>query len=173
MNVPSLRFLTILLIGLTIFGTTHAEDAWPEYRSIEGGFAVSFPGAPKLTNQTAPDGESIHSVVVDLDKTAFLVLYTDYGTGTFAGGDPALALDQVRDRLVGDQKTQLRIERNFTFKSRPARELVIDDAHGSTQIYRLYIVGDRLYQVICGGPKGFETSPDAQRFENSFRLTAQ
>lgn len=166
-----LRAPTILLIVLgCAAGALAAASPWQDYRSFEGGFAVVFPGTPIVTRTPSPDGGDFHSFIVDLNETAYLVIYTSYRPGTFAGKDAAAILDATRDRLIGGHEGTLRVDRAFDFAGYQGRELVIDDAHDSTQVYRIYVVRDRLYQVICGGPKGFDAKPETERFQGSFQL---
>jgi hypothetical protein len=38
---------------------------------------------------------------------------------------------------------------------------------------RVYLVGQRLYQVVIFGPKELASSKDAEKFLNSFELVAE
>lgn len=167
------RVLLVLLATFCLAPAALAEIAWQPYQSTLDGFSALFPGKPEQTQKDFGSGAIYHQFIVDNGDTAFMVIYTQYAPGTFVGKDPKLILDKSKEALTAGQKVKVRVDRPFEFGLNSARELIIDDEHGSTQIYRLYVVRDRIYQVICGGPHGFETNPDAQRFQDSFRLITQ
>jgi hypothetical protein len=168
-----LAVLLTLLAALCLAPAALAQTPWQSFQSPVDGFGILFPGKPEKTDKDFGNGAVYHSFVVDSGDTAFLVIYTQYAPGTFVGKDPALILDKTKEGLIVGQKVSVRVDRSFDFSLNAARELVIDDEHGSTQMYRIYVVRDRLYQVICGGPKGFEKTPEAQRFQNSFQLVTR
>ncbi|HUN47099.1 MAG TPA: hypothetical protein VMU85_11280 [Stellaceae bacterium] len=167
-----IRALLPLLVVLLWLPAASADVLWQPYQSSLDGFGILFPGKPEKTDKDFGNGAIFHQFLVDSGDTAFMVLYTQYAPGTFVGKDAKLILDKSKESLLAGQKATVRVDRPFMFGTTPAREFIIDDEHGSTQVYRFYLVLDRLYQVICGGPKGFETSQEAQRFQNSFRLIA-
>jgi hypothetical protein len=167
------RVVLALLAALCLAPAALAQAPWQPFQSSVDGFSILFPGKPEKTDKDFGKGAVFHQFLVDSGDTAFLVLYTQYAPGTFVGKDPALILDKAKEGLIVGLNVSVRVDRSFDFALNSARELVIDDEHGSTQVYRIYVVRDRLYQVICGGPKGFDKSPDAQRFQDSFQLIAR
>ena len=168
-----LRILVLLLMTFCLAPAARAEMEWQPYRSSVDGFSALFPGKPQEMQKDFGSGAMFHQFLVDDGNMAFMVIYTQYAPGTLVGKDPKRVLDKAKEGLFAGEKVTVRVDRSFEFALVPAREIVIDDAHGSTQIYRLYLVGDRIYQVICGGPKGFEKTDEAQRFEDSFRLLSR
>jgi hypothetical protein len=170
-----LRILVFAALATSLtLGAARAAEPWKEFRSAEGGFAVSFPGTPK-TNVGAPNqtGPISHSFYVDAGPSSYVVMYIDYQPGTLSGKDPQGLFDSGRDNLVKGKKVKIRVDRKFTLADHPARKIVIEGADGSIQIFNLYLVKDRVYEVISGGPKGFDKSADAKRFNDSFRFIAQ
>jgi len=167
------RQALLLLAVLCLAPAARAQTPWQPFQSPVDGFSILFPGKPEQSQKDFGKGAIFHQFLVDSGDTAFLVLYTQYAPGTFVGKDPALILDKSKEGLIAGLKVSVRVDRSFDFALNSARELVIDDEHGSTQVYRIYVVRDRLYQVICGGPKGFEKTPEAQRFQDSFQLVTR
>jgi hypothetical protein len=168
MKAAILAFMLLPLFAIT---RAEAADEWQEFRSTEGAFIVLFPGAPKITNEE-PDknGAKSHDFLVDHGDTAYLVGYTDYPHNTFAGKPVAKVLDQERDNLVHGTAMKVALDKPISNAGREGREVVIVDTNGFTQRVSMYLVGDRLYEVISGGPKGHETSTQARRFHDSFQF---
>ena len=150
-----------------------AVDVWKEVRSSAGGFTAVFPADPKIKTEP-PDlsGGVANVYLVDLGKTAYEVSYTDYQPGTFAGRSVEAIFNVARDDLVKGQPVKLLADRKITLGDHPGREVVFADQDGYTQVYRFFVVKDRVYAVVAGGPAGSEKSPEAKRFLESFRLVA-
>jgi hypothetical protein len=167
----------LVLAALTIslmLGVARAAEPWKEFRSNEGGFAVSFPGTPKMTTSDPNQpGATSHSFYVNAGASSYVVIYADYEPGTLNGKDPQGLFDSGRDNLIKGNKVKIRVDRKFTLANHPARKIVLEAADGTIQIYNLYLVNDRIYEVISGGPKGFDKSADAKRFNDSFHFIAQ
>ncbi len=167
MKAAIIAALLLPLLALPL----RAADEWQEFRSTEGGFIVLFPGLPRITNDPPdPRGAKSHDFLVDHGDTAYLVGYTDYPHNSFAGKAADKVLDQERDNLVKGTAMTVKIDRPIINAGRPGREVVIVDSNGFTQRISMYLVGDRLYEVISGGPKDHDSSPQAKRFHKSFQF---
>jgi len=81
-------------------------------------------------------------------------------------------LDNARDVVIAAPKGRLTSERSLPLQKKyPGRELEID-AQGETRIRtRLYVVENRLYQLMVVGSSAWVMSKDALRFFESFQLT--
>ena len=167
------RMLCAAALVLGVSMAAGAVDVWKEVRSSEGGFTAVFPADPKIKTEP-PDlsGGVANVYLVDLGKTAYEVSYTDYQPGTFAGRSVDAIFNLARDDLVKGQPVKLLADRKITLGDRPGREVVFADQDGYTQVYRFFVVKDRIYAVVAGGPAGSEKSPEAKRFLESFRLVA-
>lgn len=169
-----IRRYVISLLLMILSGTALAADEWKEYRSEEGGFAVLFPGTPKARFEPAGEGGvAAHEFVVGLGQAAYAVSYDDFAPNTFVGKDPRRILDLARDRLVKGQPVKLLADKPVRVDNRTGREVVFEESDGYTQVYRIYVVKDRLYQTITGGPRGSDKSPEAIRFHDSFHFIEQ
>ena len=65
--------------------------------------------------------------------------------------------------------TKLRSSKLATIAGKPGIE-AISDAQTSAHQVQVLEAGDRIYMVVCVGPKGQENSSDAQLFRSSFKL---
>ena len=100
-----------------------------------------------------------------------MVMYHDYPKG-YLKGDAALTLEQVRDgtrgstgRIVEDR------EINIGADKVPGRSFTMNFGE-SFYHARIYLKGDRLYQVIITGKtKDDVTSKKADMFLDSFAIT--
>jgi hypothetical protein len=142
---------------------------WRTYRSNEGGFVVSLPGRARRTKQAvdSPTGKDLvhfHTVEMGSDA-AFSVVIFD-GPENFLRTPPAVLLKGGRDSILAKAEGKLISERSLSLQGKPGWELVLAGPDGSTTWVRIYLVGQRLYQVVAISPK----RQDAQRFLDSFRL---
>jgi hypothetical protein len=166
-----LRIIAIAGAVCCLAFAVSAAGNWVQYRSEAGNFTALFPGTPK--ERADPAGESSvisHEFVFDLGGMTYVVGYDDFALNTFAGKDPQQILDKARNNLVLGQPVKILVDKHIALDKHPGREVVFIDDVGYTQLYRIYLVHDRLYQTITGGPQGSEKSADAVRFHNSFKF---
>jgi hypothetical protein len=167
-----------LVVLVSVLGMTAAADPpKPEYKpfaSSAGRYKVLFPG-PVKTETTGVKTElgelklTLDSVELPPDVT-FLVTFIDY-PASGARVEPARRLDRVRDGNKGPAG-KLVSERDLTVgvEKHPGREVLIEKPKAFLR-NRIVIAGSRLYQVMIQGPREFVTSPDADRFFDSFEVT--
>jgi hypothetical protein len=145
-------------------------------RSKEGKFSVTLPDKPaekKTKVKTAVGEVDAYLFSVDQkDRGAYLVTYNDYPAKSVGdGADKVLA--GVIEANVKALKGKLASEEKITIgaKKHPGREVRIElpDKKG---LYRakLYLVGDRLYQVVAFGPDDFAKSKAVDDYLKSFAL---
>jgi hypothetical protein len=151
---------------------------WKEFTSKEGRFTVSFPGDPKEMKESekTPVGVlEIHGLGMDFpkEKGAYGVIYFDM---------PGVIPDQpgVAEKFLEAIPQQVKAGvrgatisgpiKKITQDGYPGQELNLDLPEKEIAIVRLYLVKNRWYRIIVGGPKEFVSSPEAQRFLDSFHL---
>jgi hypothetical protein len=147
---------------------------WTEFQSQERGFAVSFPGTPKVKSvpvegqnpllqydfQVSVGNDTVYSVVVfeypagkaprQLDTDYYVKLVNAYAKGS---------------------ESRLRKRGSTTMAGRPGFEAIADDAKGKlNHLVDIVPAGDRIYMLATAGPKNHATGDDAMRFRDSFRL---
>ena len=186
MSIRSLTLASLLLLAATSLGwaedqpattTTPApEPQWAEFQSPERGFAVSFPGTPKLTS-TSVEGQNPlvqydYQVNVGED-TVYTVVVFEYSSGK----GPSPVNDDFYVKLVNayakGSESRLRKRGAATVAGRSGFEAIADGDSGKGKLNHLVDVvpaGDRIFMLVAAGPKGFATGDDAEKFRDSFRL---
>jgi hypothetical protein len=189
MSIRSLTLAALLLVAATSLGwaedqpaaaTTPAppapEPQWAEFQSPERGFAVSFPGTPKLTS-TPVEGQNPlvqydYQVNVGED-TVYTVVVFEYSSGK----GPSAVNDDFYVKLVNayakGSESRLRKRGAATVAGRSGFEAIADGDSGKGKLNHLVDVvpaGDRIFMLVAAGPKGFATGDDAEKFRDSFRI---
>ena len=151
-----------------------AEDPqWTEFQSPERGFAVTFPGAPKMTS-AAVEGQNPllqFDFQVSLgEDTVYSVVVFEYPPGKGPSPDNDTYVKLVNAYAKGSE-TRLRKRGTATIAGYPGFEAIADDKKGKlSHLIDVVPSGDRIYMLVTAGPKSHATGDDAQRFRDSFRL---
>ncbi len=167
---------SLFVVVLIVTAAAAQSTDWLEVHSDEGRFTVLMPDKPveelvTVSKDGTADRHSNTFTCTDNALNQFMVAYSDR-----TGSEPrrrtnAQLYDKVRDGLL--TATGAKFVRESTVKLNgflEGREIVTQQADGTVQTMRLFMVGDRIYQVSAEIKKG-ETA-DAAKFLNSFRLTS-
>ncbi len=146
---------------------------WQTFTSADDGFSIEFPGAaqPVPANHNAQTMVSSRQYAVAAGNAVWLAAATRYHNPARGNlSDEAFATGMIA--AIKD-KCELRDDRRTSIPDGLVMDLIFDKCP-DTPIKKLRItaVGRQLYQQVVVGPAGIETSPDTQRFFNSFKLTA-
>jgi TonB family protein len=158
-----------------------AAPAWQEFSPSEGRFSVKLPSRPVTTTQRVetPDGWLPMRVYTLATPDQYIVSYMDYPrtledparVGQFFAG--------VRDGALRATGATLLRERDVTLAGHPGRQFKMKLRGGLVGRARIYVVGNRLYQLLFivheeGAPelKLRSNEEAADRFFDSFRLEA-
>jgi hypothetical protein len=151
---------------------------WQVYESRTGGYTVWLPGKPTETTSEAGTGKNKHQMyqaqVKDvLSGLTLLVTYADFSNTIFP--DPDKALDAARDGATQQSGTKLVREDRIALGDHPGRELrlALPSAKGVLFRLRIYLVGQRTYQLMVGGPEKAVEGASAETFFQSFRLARE
>ncbi len=144
-------------------------SGWRNYVSPLGKYSVDFPGNPKIEKQMQPTAVGmidIHAAAVEpRPNNALMVMYNDYPSSPLFDTSAALngagqgwqtqgtVLSQSDIRLDGHRGIEIRFKAN---------------SPSAFRMVRLYMVGNRMYQLIYAGDSIPEA--DVQRFMDSFRV---
>ena len=146
-----------------------------DFTSKEGKFSVTLPSKPKEQSNKIPTdaGEvDAHMFLVDLKDRAYLVSYNDYKAGS-VGANTEKVLGGVVDGSARGVKGKLVKDEKITLgeKKYPGHDITIE-LPGNQGFYRakVYLVGDRLYQVVALGPDEFIKSKPVEEYFKSFKL---
>lgn len=189
-----MRRLTVALLVLSALFAACGSSEWRDLEVSEGAFAVIMRGQPQYVRQdiNTPAGKmTAHLYSSDRPDTYYAVGYVDYPLGLVAGSPPEQLLASVRDtwvrrvqgRLIASDAT-LRLDGKYpglefsAEGSRPAAGKAPPRGDGQKPVEtllqaRLYLVDQRLYQLIAMGRKGELPQGDVNRFLKSFRVIPQ
>jgi WD40 repeat protein len=173
-----LALLAVAAVVVVVFLTRFRREdfsTWKEFTSAEGRFRVLMPGEPVKQDQVAPTpaGPITVHMFMDENKAAnysFTVGYNDIPPFAPRGNDDTM-LDGVRTgalasfpgaRLVGEQRIKL--------GSHPGRDLTIDLAAKGMVRQRIYLVGNRLYQLLVARSGSWPSAAAIDKFFDSFEL---
>jgi tRNA A-37 threonylcarbamoyl transferase component Bud32 len=151
---------------------------WKEYRNAEGGFAVWLPGIPREVKRRVPTAEGEVEMREAALRDTATGLHYSVTCGEFLGitlGDPEARLNAARDGALRKVEGKLLRERPVRLGKYPGRELQIELPRGKGVSIRLrmYLVGQRYYQLLVGGTKETVQGKDAGQFLGSLRLLAE
>lgn len=142
--------------------------------SQDGGFKATFPVKAQATSMPVKTGElevKMNMVAAEKDGASFVVSYVDYPAGSLGQKPPDQAFQDIIDGTVGNVQGTLRSADPISLGGTAGREVLIDVPEQNVAVHeRIFLVGDRLYQVMYGGPKGTESAKDATAFLDSFKL---
>ncbi len=164
-------FLSVLI--LSACGQKTAD--WRDFTSTEGKFSVRMPGEPKAENNTitTDSGEIvIHLFGVPIGNTDYIVAYSDYPAELVNSKGAAGILESARDGAINNTKGTLISDETIELNGFPGMMLVVGspDGNGIAQA-KIFLVGNRLYQVFVAAEKDTAFSEENLAFLDSFQFT--
>lgn len=140
---------------------------WTKFSSPEGRFSVLMPGRPVREEQSKDT--SVGKVVMHFFTTRtqtgiFVVAYADY-----AISEPKRELDANRDTFIKGMKATLVSESDIKLLEHPGREIKAERDQLSIRS-RIYLVGNRYYQMVTITPATLPGNLEADKFLTSFEL---
>ena len=149
---------------------------WQRVAPPGGGFSVLMPGTPVERKQTADS--PIGSIGIDtFTLTKGRDEFTDYPAAILKS-KPDTILEGVRIGVAADLQAKALDERPTSLDGHPGRQYTLELPEsrlpgGGLYKARAYLVKQRLYQVVTVTPWANASSTDAEKFFQSFRLSAQ
>ena len=175
--MPRCRFLLPLAAMLLAVVVRADETTKGEvFTSKEGKFTITFPKKPTKQTQKVKTslGElEVHLYIVDQKDRGFITGTTDYPKGSIKDENREKMMDGARDGNVKSMKGKLLSEKKVTLgkKKHQGRELLIEmPAIKGVYRSRLFLVGDRLYQIVALWPEEFVKSKETTAYMDSFKL---
>jgi hypothetical protein len=159
----------VLLVALSAAGCGGNDLDWKEVTSPEGGFKVLLPpGAAKLSAEEEPPvGKlTLTTYTVKQHGDGYLVAWADLPPKP--PFDPDELLKGVAKRY---NDAEVKSSKAVTLQDNPGREFELETARGRKVVGRLYVVKNRLYELIAigDGPRPPAAGP-AEKFFASFQL---
>jgi hypothetical protein len=168
---------TLLLAGLVLVAGPLAAHDDKKYESRAGKYAVEFPGKPMVETKKTDEGE-LNIASVAEKGGGFMVIYTDLPADKLKDTKPKDLLASGEKGLVDGFKAKINSSKDIEFgkDKYPARQLtatafIPDEAVTINLRLTIILANNRLYQVFVFGPKELPTSPEANKFFDSFEIT--
>jgi hypothetical protein len=150
-----------------------SDPQWTEYKSDTQGFAISFPGAPKVTSASVEGQNPLvqHDFQVSLgEDTVYTVVVFEYPKGKAPKADTDYYVKLMNAYAKGSE-TRLRKRGPATVDGRSGFEGIADDGKNKlTHLVTVVPAGDRIYMVASAAPRARGVPDTAERFRDSFRL---
>jgi hypothetical protein len=165
-----------LLASALVAGAAAGQGVWAEFRSKEGRFVCSMPGKPEYQKSTSPTKIGpidTHLFTAQAANKAYVAGYSDFPAALISQSDPKKLLDGGRDGAVARVGGKLVGERQMKIGSYAGREIVVEAQRPRPLVLkqRMYLVGNRLYQVVAVTPKEEARSADVDRFLDSLKVS--
>jgi hypothetical protein len=147
--------------------------ALQKFTSAPGKFTVDMPGKPVESTDKHMDWTQVSFSAVVAGDRVFRVQYIQFGANDVPNyADPQEGLKRFRDGFRHDKTIEGDKVISLGPDKVPGREYWLEAAKGVYVRERLYRRGDRLYIVhVVATTKDFLTSPDANRYFDSFAFT--
>ena len=177
MTVTNIFSRTLILIALCALGACSRGGEWTELAVDDGGFSVLMRPQPRYAKQPVetPAGRTIaHLYSSDRPDAFFAVGYSDYPLAAVIGTPPQDLFAGVRDTWVKRVEGKLLTSSPVTLEGKyPGLEFTaegrVKDA-GAFLHARVYLVDQRLYQVVSMARKGEISQGVVNRFLASFKI---
>lgn len=143
------------------------EKDWVKLEPLGGGFSVSMPKTPR-EEVARQDQYILHLFSAQNDKAIYTAAYIDYA--------PSIQLNIMtelvsnRDSYLDGLKARLTSSRNITVEGRAGLEFTAESDKASFRS-RIFIFGNRLYQIAAAVMDGNDDSENVKRFFDSFKFT--
>lgn len=169
-----MRILAALFLTLGLGLSPCSAETWQAVKTDGLGFSIEMPGDPKVEEQDVDldDGAKakMRTIQILSVDTIYDVTVADYPKGTVQSIGDDKVLDNARDGALSESGETLVRETRIEFAGRPARELLITMPMGMSLRSRIFVVGDRLFNVGAITKKGNETSANIEKYFASFKL---
>jgi hypothetical protein len=183
---PTLRYLftlvplVFLALGFTALLSASQADIdpaeWKELAPAGMGFRVRMPGTAKSDEQVqnTPAGNiELHKFTVEPTgkKEVFVVVLVRFPeeVGKNLGGPDAI-LEIGKNDIASAAQGTVKSQKPIRLGNANGVELEVLPAKGATVIGRIYVMNDRMYEVMVHVPKIRAESEDVRIFLNSFQL---
>jgi hypothetical protein len=174
-HLPELRRLAAgLFVALVLMASVASAET---FNSSKWGFSATFPGQSKMSAepiQTRVGNVTLVNFTYEGETQAFMIALTDYPKGSIDSAENSY--NGAIEGFVDGIKGKLRTRSPYKLGNINGFDFLVDGPSAAstqkTHVFheRIFLVGDRLYQILYVGPTGTEQGIAALRFLNSFRL---
>ncbi len=170
-----IRFGSALLVALVPLALA-AQDTKPElFVSKDGKFSIALPGKAAESKNKAKVGDGtvdLYVFKVTHKSSAFIVTYSDYPKDKIGADKEKFVADRVEANVANLKGKVLSNEKLALGKGKhPGREARVELGE-KKQLYRarVYLVGERVYQVVVLGPDEFVKGKEVDDYFASFKV---
>ena len=181
-NTPTLALLAVAACALGACAPPErAAGTWRAFGPEGAGFSVQMPGVPERRREVARGAAgSIETDVYTLDLPAggfYSIVVSRLAKRADPGRETALALESAVDRAVASAAARLVSKQTVFLGGSTGRQVEAEVpesavAGGATLKGRVFVSGERLYEVMAVVPRAEADSPATARFLDSFELSA-
>ncbi|MDB9524500.1 hypothetical protein PN498_00745 [Oscillatoria sp. CS-180] len=165
------------MTALLVTACNQDQAITEDFSSEAGQFSISTPAPLEETQQSVdtPVGPiEIYTFTAEQDDAAYVVAYSDYPPEIVEQTDPDQLLDSSRDGAINNLGGTLVSEEAIDLEGNPGRSLVIstDVNAGEPAVIdsRIYLVENRLYQILVVMPEDDNDDAASTNFLESFSL---
>ncbi|MEK6256075.1 MAG: hypothetical protein N2C13_02000 [Chloroflexota bacterium] len=162
------------LSAVALLSSCAEQVGWREFTSQAGGFSIMMPGDPDEQSQlTATEFGTTEAVtfIVDNPGAGYSAIYANYPTGLIQAYPVGVILDGISFGVVTQSEGELVRNSTITFDGYEGRELEIAAPIGESILrVRIYLIGNRVYQISVVTSAVRQSSEDTVRFFDSFKL---
>jgi hypothetical protein len=157
--------ITALVLAFALSLSATQTNNWVKFAPPGGGFSIMLPAQPKELELTPVADFTSHGYGLNAEGTIYVVLFGDYAATVHLNPDAELIAN--RDNFLKGLSASLVTTKKIELDGRAGLEFTGQTAQADLQS-RVYISGNRVYQVAVSTPKGSGDSRDASHFINSF-----
>jgi hypothetical protein len=164
-----------MLFSLLIVSTAFAQKAaaWEKFSSVEGRFSILFPSKPTAKKEKLGETDTAYTYTAETATGVFVASYMDLPGAFKTDEEKNFVLDGGRDGSLENIDGKLLYEKKITLSGYLGREFSIsmkDKGLTLRSKTRLFLVGQRAYQLLALVPEENADSPDIDKFLSSFEL---
>ena len=167
--------LAYFIIGLLLLAGCAAK--FKEFRSKTGNFSVKAPALleeqPQTVDMSSGKTEA-HTYLAESDGILYVAAYSVFRDEIINQGKPEEFLNNARDSILASLNGKLVLETRKSLGDYPGRELVVDikmvDGTNGVMKARIYLVKNRLYQLMVMADTEQASAGTITQFLDSFRL---
>ena len=147
------------------------QDGWQNFTSDDGGYTVRMPAKPTEDTADLPNGGKIHRATLDKGAIAYIISYNQIAGGMPAADVIPTLLNKGRDSLVSALKGKLVEDKPAMLDGNSGKTVRISmPASASTAYVRIFVVGDRFYQVMLLGENKALEGAGVDRYLDSYKF---
>lgn len=139
---------------------------WVRLAPSAGGFSITMPGKPEEEVQPGDDF-TLHLYSVSTASGLYLASYGDYAPRIHL--DPAGELAANRDNFLKGLNARLIASKNISLDGHEGIEFT-GESDSTFFSSRIYIIGNRVYQIATAIDSSKDDSANVERFLSSFEF---